>query len=285
MDLREKPGKVQKILELVLRFRLISVLLLVLCSVALVATQWQAMVSLPVAASESLGMWLAEHGGVAGLWQGGQYLAVSAVALVVMLFVFGGIRGGVSGLLGLVAFAGSLMILGGAESMVLIFFGVFTFLALVFLFFVKVGISCALFPFALCWVFLTALVALISGVVPVAPWLLWAVFSAMGFALILAFSLVSAKLLAEGSPRAGAIVRSGKKLLLPVAISSFIALGALILDMDRAALSAGAIAKGVCLWLGFNLWFYGFLFPLVSFAPWDRLRSKERRVKLKEKKK
>ena len=285
MDLREKPGKVQKILELVLRFRLISVLLLVLCSVALVATQWQAMVSLPVAASESLGMWLAEHGGVAGLWQGGQYLAVSAVALVVMLFVFGGIRGGVSGLLGLVAFAGALMILGGAESMVLIFFGVFTFLALVFLFFVKVGISCTLFPFALCWVFLTALVALVSGVVPVAPWLLWAVLSAIGFALILAFSLVSAKLLAEGSPRAGAIVRSGKKLLLPVAISSFIALGALILDMDRAALSAGAIAKGVCLWLGFNLWFYGFLFPLVSFAPWDRLRSKERRVKLKEKKK
>ena len=285
MDLREKPGKVQKILELFLRFRLISVLLLVLCSVALVATQWQAMVSLPVAASESLGMWLAEHGGVAGLWQGGQYLAVSAVALVVMLFVFGGIRGGVSGLLGLVAFAGSLMILGGAESMVLIFFGVFTFLALVFLFFVKVGISCALFPFALCWVFLTALVALVSGVVPVAPWLLWAVLSAIGFALILAFSLVSAKLLAEGSPRAGAIVRSGKKLLLPIAISSFIALGALILDMDRAALSAGAIAKGVCLWLGFNLWFYGFLFPLVSFAPWERLRSKERKVKLKEKKK
>ena len=285
MDLREKPGKVQKFLELALRFRLISVLLLVIGSVALVATQWQVMVSLPVAASESLGMWLADHQGVSALWQGGQFLAVAAVTLVVLLFVFGGIRGGVSGILGLAAFVLALMILGGAESMVLVFFGVFALIALVFLFFVKLGIACTLFPFALAWVFLTALVALVSGASPVASWLLWAVFSAMGFALTLAFSLASAKFLAEGDPRGGAIVRSGKKILLPVAISSLIALGALILDMDRAALSAGAIAKGVGLWLGFILWFYGFLFPLASFAPWDRLRSKERRVKMKEKKK
>ena len=269
MDLREKPGKVQKFMELVLRFRLISLLLLVIGSVALVATQWQAMVSLPVAASESLGMWLADHQGLAALWQGGQFLAVAAVTLVVLLFVFSGIRGGVSALVGLVAFTFALMILGGAESMVLVFFGVFAGVALLLLLFAKLGVACTLFPFALAWVFLTALVALVSGGTPVASWLLWAVFSAMGFALALAFSLVSAKFLAEGTPRAGSLVRSGKKLLLPVAISSFIALGALILDMDRAALTGGAIAKGVGLWFGFNLWFYAFLFPLVSFAPWD----------------
>ena len=103
MDLREKPGKIQKVLELFLRFRLISILVLIIASVSLMATRWQVMVSMPVASSEALGMWLAEHSGFTGLWQGGQYLAVSAVALMVLLFVFAGVRGGIAGLLGLCA--------------------------------------------------------------------------------------------------------------------------------------------------------------------------------------
>lgn len=283
MDLREKPGKIQKLLELFLRFRLISVVLLVVLSVTFVATRWQAMVSMPVASSESLGMWLAEHGGFASLWQGGQYLAVSAVALVVLLFVFAGIRGGIAGLFGLSAMVFALYALGGAESMVLIFYGVFAGVALLLLLFAKLGVANVLFPFAFSWVLLTAVVALLPAFAP--AYLLWAVFSAVGFASVLAFALVSAKHLAEGTPQAGALIRSGKKLLVPVTVSSFLAVAALLFDMDKSAVSGVKVAEAVGSWLAFNLWFYVFLFPVVSFAPWERLRSKERRVKLKEKKK
>ena len=208
MDLREKPGKIQKLLELFLRFRLISVVLLVVLSVTFVATRWQAMVSMPVASSESLGMWLAEHGGFASLWQGGQYLAVSAVALVVLLFVFAGIRGGIAGLFGLSAMVFALYALGGAESMVLIFYGVFAGVALLLLLFAKLGVANVLFPFAFSWVLLTAMIALLPAFAP--AYLLWAVFSVVGFASVLALALVSAKHLSEGTPQAGALIRSGK---------------------------------------------------------------------------
>ena len=283
MDLREKPGKIQKVLELFLRFRLNSVVLLVVLSVSFVATRWQDMVSMPVASSESLGMWLAEHSGFAALWQGGQYLAVSALALVVLLFVFTGARGGIAGLLGLCAMVFALYALGGAESMVLVFYGVFAGVALLLLLFAKLGVANVLFPFAFSWVFLTAIVSVLPSFAP--AYLVWTVFSVIGFSSILALSLASAKHLAEGTPQAGALVRSGKKLVLPVTISSFLAVAALLLDMDKSGITGVKIAEAAGLWLAFNLWFYAFLFPIVSFAPWERLRSKERRVKLKEKKK
>jgi hypothetical protein len=283
MDLREKPGKIQKMLELFLRFRLISVLLLVAVSAFLVATRWQAMVSMPVASSESMGMWLAEHEGLAALWQGGQYLAVSALSLVVLLFVFTGVRGGIAGLLGLCAFVFALFALGGAESMVLVFFGVFAGLALLLLFVVKHGVACSLFPFALCWVFLTGIISIVPSYT--SAFLVWAVLSAIGFSTNLAFSVTSGALLAEGTPQAGALVRSGKKILVPVVVSSLLAVAALFLDMDKTDLFGKKIALAVGSWVIFNLWFYAFLFPLTSFAPWEKLRSKERRVKMKEKKK
>ena len=177
----------------------------------------------------------------------------------------------------------ALFALGGAESMVLVFFGVFAGVALLLLLFAKLGIACVLFPFAFCWVFLTGIVATLPSFTP--PYLVWAVFSAVGFASILALSLASGKLLAEGTPQAGALVCSGKKLMLPVTVSSLLAVAALLFDMDKSAISGVKVAEAAGLWLAFNLWFYAFLFPVASFAPWEKLRSKERKVKLKEKKK
>ncbi len=281
MDLREKPGKVQKILELLLRLRLIFVLLLAFVAVFFTATHWQEMVSLPVAASESLGMWLADHSGLGALWQGSQYLAVAAVALVVLLFVFGGVRGGVSGLLGMAAFVFALLVLGGAESMVLVFLGVFAFVGLVLLLFAKIGVACILFPFACCWILWTGVMTVFPQ--PLPPYTVWAAFSALGFALALAFSLVSSKMLADGTPQAGSLIRSGKKMLLPAAVSSLLVVSALF--VDGGSLTGIRVVQAVGVWISFVLWFYLFIIPVSSFAPWERLRSKERKVKLKEKKK
>ena len=106
MELREKPGKVQKLLELSLRFRLIFVVLMVGFAVAFLATGWQQMGSLPLGASEALGMWIAGFTNVVSAWNSSQYIFVAALSMVVLYFVFGGVRGGVGGLIALAAFAG-----------------------------------------------------------------------------------------------------------------------------------------------------------------------------------
>ena len=155
MELREKPGTLQKLFELSLRFRLIFVVLMIGFAVAFVATGWQQMGSLPLGASEALGMWIAEFTNVVSAWNSSQYIFVAGLSMVVLYFVFGGWRGGVAGLLALVAFVGSLFALGGDEDMLLIFFAVFAGLSLVLMLFAKWSVACALFPFALSWLLLT----------------------------------------------------------------------------------------------------------------------------------
>lgn len=283
MELREKPGKVQKLLELSLRFRLIFVVLMVGFAVAFLATGWQQMGSLPLGASEALGMWVAGFTNVISAWNSSQYIFVAALSMVVLYFVFGGVRGGVGGLLALLAFVGSLFALGGDEDMLLIFFGVFAGLSLVFLLFVKWSVTCALFPFALSWLLLTGFLGWFPMMIG-KPWLMWAVLSAIGFSGVIACALIAGKELGEGSPQAGALVKAGKKMLTPVLIASLLSLSALVVDMG-GAVDGKKIGSAAILWVAFNVWFFGFTFGTMSFAPWERLRAGSRRVKMSDKKK
>ena len=283
MELREKPGKVQKLLELSLRFRLIFVVLMVAFVVTFVATGWQQMGSLPLGASEALGMWVAGFTTVVSAWHSTQYLFVAGLSMVVLFFVFGGVRGGFGGLLALLAFVGSLFALGGDEDMLVIFFASFAGLALLFLLFVKWSVACALFPFALAWLLLTGFVGWFPLMIGKA-WLMWAVLSAVGFSSVVACALVAGKELGEGTPQAGSLVKAGKKMLVPVLVSSLLALSALVVDMG-GAVDGKRIGSAAILWVSFNVWFFGFTFGTMSFAPWERLRAGSRRVKMSDKKK
>jgi hypothetical protein len=283
MELREKPGKVQKLLELSLRFRLIFVVLMVGFAVAFVATGWQQMGSLPLGASEALGMWIAGFSNVVSAWHSSQYIFVAALSMVVLYFVFGGVRGGVGGLVALLAFVGSLFALGGDEDMLLIFFAVFAGLSLVFLLFVKWSVACALFPFVLSWLLLTGFLGWFPMMIGKA-WLMWAVLSGIAFSGVVACALIAGKELGEGTPQAGALVKAGKKMLTPVLIASLLALSALVVDMD-GAVDGKKIGSAAILWVSFNVWFFGFTFGTMSFAPWERLRAGSRRVKMSDKKK
>ncbi len=283
MELREKPGKVQKLLELSLRFRLIFVLLMVGFAVAFLATGWQQMGSLPLGASEALGMWIAGFTNVVSAWNSSQYIFVAALSMVVLYFVFGGVRGGVGGLIALLAFVGSLFALGGDEDMLLIFFGVFAGLSLVFLLFVKWSVACALFPFALSWLLLTGFLGWFPMMIG-KSWLMWAVLSGIAFSGVVACALIAGKELGEGSPQAGALVKAGKKMLTPVLIASLLALSALVVDMG-GEVDGKKVGSAAILWVAFNVWFFGFTFGTMSFAPWERLRAGSRRVKMSEKKK
>ncbi len=265
MELREKPGKVQKLLELSLRFRLIFVLLMVGFSVAFLATGWQQMASLPLGASEALGMWIANFTNVASAWHSSQYIFVAGLSMIVLFSVFGGVRGGVGGLLALVAFVGSLFALGGDEDLLLIFFAVFAGVALLLVLFAKWSVACALFPFALSWLLLTGFVSWFPLMIGKA-WLMWAVLSAIAFSGVVASALIAGKELGEGSPSAGALVKAGKKMLAPVIIASLLALSALVIDMS-VVVDWKRIGCAALLWLSFNVWFFGFTFGTMSFAP------------------
>ena len=283
MELREKPGKVQKLLELSLRFRLIFVLLMIGFAAAFLVTGWQQMASLPLGASEALGMWIAKFTNVVSAWHSTQYLFVAGLSMLVLYFVFGGVRGGFAGLIALVAFLGALYALGGDEDMLLMFFAVIAGLALLFVAFVKWSVACALFPFVLSWLLLTGFVSWFPMMIGKA-WLMWAVLSAIAFSGVMACALVAGKELGDGSPKAGALVKAGKKLLVPVLISSLLAISALVVDMS-VVVDAKRIGCAASLWVAFNVWFFGFTFSTLSFAPWDRIRSGSRRVKMGDKKK
>ena len=283
MELREKPGKVQKLLELSLRFRLIFVLLMIGFSVAFVVTGWQQMASLPLGASEALGMWISKFTNVISAWHSSQYIIVAALSMIVLYFVFGGMRGGFGGLFALAAFVGSLFALGGDEDMLFVFFAVFAGLALLLVLFAKWSVACALFPFALSWLLLTGFLAWFPLMVGKA-WLMWAVLSAIAFSGVVACALVAGKELGEGSPQAGALVKAGKRMLTPVLIASLLALSALVVDMS-VIVDWRRIGCAAIIWVAFNVWFFGFTFGIMSFAPWERIRAGSRRVKMGDKKK
>ena len=283
MELREKPGKVQKLLELSLRFRLIFVLLMIGFSVAFLATGWQQMGSLPLGASEALGMWISRFTNVVSAWYSAQYIFVAGLSMIVLYFVFGGVRGGFGGLFALAAFVGSLFALGGDEDMLVMYFAVFAGLALLLVLFVKWSIACALLPFALSWLLLTGFLAWFPMMVGKA-WLMWAVLSAIAFSGVVACALIAGKELGEGTPQAGALVKAGKRMLAPVLIASLLAISALVVDMS-VVVDWRRVGCAAILWVAFNVWFFGFTFGTMSFAPWERLRSGSRRVKMSDKKK
>ena len=281
MDLREKPGKVQTFLELMLRFRLITLVIVVVATITLAATRWSEIVSFPLGASEAFGMWLAEIENVQGVWNSAQYLTVAGLACVVMFFVFGGVRAGIASIISTVLPMVALYVLGGAESMPLPMFAIFAFISLVFFLFVKWSIACMLFPFVIAWAFM-------GGTLAVIPWsdndpqyLIWAVLSTFAFATSMSFAAVAGKHLGAGVPQAGALVKAAKQILAPVLIGTLLLVAAIAVDV-----SGGANLPYSALWyVVFVVWFFVFQFSISSFGPWERLRAGSRRVEMKDKKK
>ena len=280
MDLREKPGKVQTFLEMMLRFRLIALVVMVIATVSFVATGWQEIVSLPLGSSEAFGMWLAETESAKALWESARYLGVATIACVVMFVVFGGVRAGIASLVSAVLSFAALYVLGGAESMPLPMFGILALVAVVLFIFVKLSVACALFPFVLSWLFLSGILEVISSKFDAAASLMWGVHSAFAFACAMAFAVVAGKHLSEGVPQAGALVKAAKQLLVPVMGGALLLVAAVTFDMGERNWAYAALQ-----FVAYAVWFYVFFFSISNFGPWERLRSGSRRVEMKDKKK
>lgn len=295
MDLREKPGKIQKFLELMLRFRLIALLVMVAAMVPLLVMHvkefhvsgWQYFVSVPLSAANAFSMWLSTVASFQDFFASARYLIVAGIASIVLLFVFGGVRAGVASIVSTLMSFGALIVLDDCEDIVLPVFGGLALVSLVIFIFVKKSAACALFPFVLCSLFIPCLVEL-------SPWGLsensiefWlTAFTIFAFGNSMAFALVAGKHLGAGVPQAGALVKAARQMVVPVLV------GALLLTVALAETKAGPIGNASTSWLyvairyvALVVWFFVFFFPISSFAPWERLRAGSRRVQLKDKKK
>ena len=67
-------------------------------------------------------------------------------------------------------------------------------------------------------------------------------------------------------------------------VDDLLAISALVVDMS-VVVDWRRVGCAAILWVAFNVWFFGFTFGTMSFAPWERLRSGSRRVKMSDKKK
>ncbi|MBR4916378.1 MAG: hypothetical protein IKZ45_04785 [Fibrobacter sp.] len=292
MDLREKPGKVQKFLELMLRFRLIALLVMVVVMVPLLfmhvkgffVSGWQYFVSVPLSSSNAFSVWFASVGGVQDIFSSARYLIAAGVACVAMLFVFGGVRAGVASIVSTLVSFVALLVLDGGENIVLPMFGIFALVSLVVFIFVKKSVACALFPFVLCSLFIPCLVDLSPWILSENPIEFWlTAFTIFAFANSMAFALVAGKHLSAGVPQAGALVKAARQLFAPVLV------GALLLSVALAETQLGNASTSwlyvAIRYVALVVWFFVFFFPISSFAPWGRLRAGSRRVEMKDKKK
>ncbi len=281
MDLREKPGKAQTLLEMLLRFRLIAVVVMVVATVSILAAKWDFLVGFPIAASERFGMWFAEMENVQGFWASSQYLFVAGLACVVLLFVFGGVRAGIASVVASFLSLAALYVLDGGEDLALPLYGVFALVSLGLLLLVKCSVACMLFPFALGWLFLSAVLTTLPWGLEDPNWLVWGALSAFGFACSMAFAVATGKHLGAGVPQAGAILKAAKQMLVPVLVGELLLVSAMAVDMP-----GGVNVLNSALWyVVFAAWFFVFIVPVSSFAPWERLRAGTRRVQMKDKKK
>ena len=281
MDLREKPGKVQSFLEMMLRFRLIAVVVMVVATVSVLAAAWNSVVGFPIAASERFGMWFAEIENFQGFWASSQYLLVAGVACMVLLFVFGGVRSGIASIVAAFLSLAALYVLDGSEDLALPLYGVFALVSLGLLLFVKWSVACLLFPFALGWLFLSAVLTTLPWGPDDPNWLVWGALSAFGFACSVAFAVATGKHLGAGVPQASAILKAAKQMFVPVLVGVLLLVSAIAIDMP-----GGVNLLNSALWyVVFVVWFFVFIVPVSSFAPWERLRAGTRRVQMKDKKK
>lgn len=271
MDLREKRGILQRFRESILRFRLIFIVLFaVLCGIFFGG--YSAVCSFILGASEALGMRLSE-GGLGGLWP---WLLLLAL-LLVSRFPLAGKRSGFSLLGTSVAALAFLFLLQGSDPIVLASLILLALVALLLLVLLKHSFGCYAFP-----AYLLAL-AFLGCAAPFQPLFSFQEISILLVLLLsdlLAVALIAGKTLAEGLPKASSLLEGLKLQLLPSFLGALVT--AAFFAWQAGDNSALAWARHFALSISCFILFLLLGFPLLSFAPFSRLRAETRTLNLKK---
>lgn len=270
MDLREKPGIIQRIGEFILRFRLVIVFILALVGGYFFAG-WREFLTHILNVSELLGMRYAE-GNFLSLWP----FAVLLVVLLLPRFLLGGMQLGFSALGIFIALPLILFSLQSSDAVVLPVVLSYAVLSIILMVVVKKTWACMLLPMALS---ATTLVGSVLGMKFVNyPSYELSAFSVLMLAELLGFALLSGKELSLGSPKAGALIFAFKKTLLPAIIST-VALAAFFILVGKD-FTGMAVLKHSALALGGFLCTFLLGVSLFSFTPLSRLRAEKRSIQV-----
>ncbi len=277
MDLREKPGVVQRIHETVIRFRLIFILVAAIaCGVFFAG--YRVLLSTLLSFSEKFCMLLDKVS--AGI--SGQVLAllpfiIFAVLLLALRFVFGGKRSGFSAL-GTLCF-GIVFLFGvqGSETIVLPIFLGLGLLSLIAFILWKNALACSLFP-----LFLTvcALVGVSRGAVYNHIYLV-SDFEILAYVLmmmadVVGVSLLAGKELSAGVSKTGALLTGMKKQIVGTLLSVLVVIGLAVWKSQN--LTGMEILKHAVIGMVYVLFYFLLALPLLSFAPFARLRAGSRKL-------
>ncbi|MDR1760305.1 MAG: hypothetical protein LBR60_07250 [Fibrobacter sp.] len=274
MDLREKPGKVQTFVEFLRRFRLIFLIVLIPLFIVFMPPLFD-MVSYVLGAAENFAM------------QKGSFLASENLlwfaGAVLCLFILRYFFFGASGLIALfwsILFVPALLILlNGSDEVILALAGGILAILLVLTVLIKSATVCVFVPVYLSLLAVTALAVTFDF-----SYFVWKSFAVLAIADLFSFGFSAGKLLREGTPKDGALLRVYSKQIYGIFFSALTVSLFFAFPMILAGSANTLIAESFIPFGFYFAWMTLIIFPLLTLAPFGRLRAEKRRVKLTDKK-
>lgn len=276
MELREKPGVLQRVAEASIRFRLV-LLALMIPLWAVFAHSWTDFISCLLAGAEVNGLM------IFSLMQGEvplKSLLLGPMFAIILLFLvrgkFFGWRNGLLWLGGVVALMLLMFLLEGSEPILAFVVMAILVLAVTLLFFVKSLVAVTLLP----------LLLLAYGL---STWLLSLQVTPVGWQGIMALFLADSVAMLVG---VGLDLRAGRQVTgavsgslhrhLPVILSSFVALAAtdiFFVYLGVPVLGAQNLLLSLLVYFSYVVWMLAVFVPVISFCPLGRLRASKRTLK------
>lgn len=268
MDLREKPGILQRFGEIILRFRLVFVVVLAIACGAFFAGYTE-LLTFALAVSESIGIRVAE-GNFLNLWP---WLLLLAAALAPS-FLLGGKKSGFTALALCILLPLAFFALQGSEAIVLPVLIALAIVSLVLLVVLKHSFGCAAFPAFLSAVGFVGVVGnfslFSSSRLEVATYVTLIVID------IFAVSLIAGTELSSGAPKNGALLEGIRKQFFPAIVTALLA--GIFYTVYGADYSGAAILRHALLALLSIVFFFFLSLPLLTFTPFARLRAEKREM-------
>lgn len=268
MDLREKPGMIQRLGEMILRFRLIFVVVLA-CVCGYLFAGYTDILTFALAMSEALGIKVATFDFVAFLpW------LLLPLFLLLPRFLACGKQAGFTSLVLCALMPAGFFALQNAEFLALPVMVSLALLSFILFVFVKHGYGCAAFPAFLSAIgFIGAIDGLNIGVFSRHE---IAVFVTLLVCDIFTFAVIAGQKLAAGEPKNGALLWSLRKNFLPLVLTPVLC--AILFAVKGGCTEPRTFVAHLALSLGYIVFALFLSFPLLTFAPFARLRASKREM-------
>lgn len=280
MDLREKPGMIQTVVELLRRFRLIFLMVFIPMGIFFSPSIFE-MVTYVLGAAESVAMSFFElqkgnHGQMLQLFP---WVLGFIVCLFVLRYFFFGVSGMIALFWAFIFVPVLVFLLNGSEEYILPLAGGIFVLLVVLTVLIKSSVACAFVP-----VFFSLFAVTAFSVKLGLSYLVWGSFVVLAIADVFSLSFSTGLQLREGISKDGALLRVFRAQIPGIFFSALIlalfsALPKILAHESPALIAFALIPSGI-----YFVWITFVLFPLITFAPLGRLRAEKRRVTLQEKK-